>query len=143
MTDTILVLNAGSSSIKFQLFAIGEHDRLERRMRGQIEGIGTRPRLAAKDGAGSVLVDEKLPAKEAGSVPAALDKLIAFLRERIGGRLPIAIGHRVVHGGPAYAEPTIVDEAVLGELARFAPLAPLHQPNNLGPIRAILERRRE
>jgi acetate kinase len=143
MTDTILVLNAGSSSIKFQLFAIGQRDRLERRMKGQFEGIGTRPRLAAKDGAGTVLVDEKLPAKEAGSVPAALDKLIAFLRERIGGRLPMAIGHRVVHGGPAYAEPTIVDEAVLGELARFAPLAPLHQPNNLGPIRAILERRRE
>jgi acetate kinase len=143
MTDTILVLNAGSSSIKFQLFAIGEHDRLERRMKGQIEGIGTRPRLAAKDAAGKVLADETLSAKEGSSVPAALDKLIACLRERIGGRLPIAIGHRVVHGGPAYAEPTVVDEAVLGELARFAPLAPLHQPNNLAPIRAILERRRE
>jgi acetate kinase len=142
MTDTILVLNAGSSSIKFQLFAIGEHERLERRMKGQVEGIGTRPRMAAKDAAGRVLVDETPPVKEAGSVPAALDKVIAFLREQIGGRLPTAIGHRVVHGGPVYGEPTIVDDAVLVELARFTPLAPLHQPNNLAPIRAILERQR-
>ena len=73
-------------------------------------------------------------------MPAALDKVIAFLREQIGGRLPTAIGHRVVHGGPDYSEPTIVTAAVVERLERFVPLAPLHQPNNLAPIRAILER---
>ncbi len=140
MTETILVINAGSSSIKFQLFAVGAQDQLERRMKGQIEGIGTRPRLLAKDAEGKILADELWSATEVGSVPVALDKLVLFLRKQIGGRLPSAVGHRVVHGGPDYSEPTIVDSAVLNKLERFAPLAPLHQPNNLGPIRAILER---
>jgi acetate kinase len=140
MTDTILVLNAGSSSIKFQLFAIDAHDRLERRMKGQIEGIGMRPRLAAKGVKGETLVDETWPAADVLSVPAALDKVIKFLREEIGGKLPTAIGHRVVHGGPEYSQPTIIGREVLDKLERLTPLAPLHQPNNLSPIRAILER---
>ena len=140
MTETILVLNAGSSSIKFQLFAIVADDRLERRMKGQVEGIGTRPRLVAKDVKGETLVDETWPTAEVSDVSAALDRVIAFLRQRIGGKLPMAIGHRVVHGGPDYSEPTVVSDAVIGRLERFVPLAPLHQPNNLGPIRAILER---
>src|SRR6185503_4307407 len=140
MTETILVLNAGSSSIKFQLFAVVARDGLERRMRGQVEGIGTRPRLVAKGMKGETLVDETWPAREVSHVPIALEKLIAFLRERIGGKLPTAIGHRVVHGGPDYSEPTLVSDAIIARLERFAPLAPLHQPNNLGPIRAIFER---
>src|SRR6185503_15265692 len=140
MTETILVLNAGSSSIKFQLFDVAAHDRLERRMRGQVEGIGTRPRLLAKDVKGETLVDATWSAEEVSRVPVALDKLMVFLRERIGGKLPTAIGHRVVHGGPDYSEPVIVSDAIVARLERLAPLAPLHQPNNLGPIRAILER---
>ena len=114
MTETILVLNAGSSSIKFQLFTVRSHDRLERRLKGQIDGIGTRPRLVAKDAEGETLVDETWPADEVGQVPAALDKVIAFLRQQIGGKLPTAIGHRVVHGGPDYSEPTIINDAVVG-----------------------------
>jgi acetate kinase len=141
MTETILVLNAGSSSIKFQLFAVVAHDRLERRMKGQIEGIGVRPRLVAKSLKGETLVDKTWPVADVNDVPAALDKVIAFLREQIGGRLPTAIGHRVVHGGPDYGEPTIVSKAVLDRLEHFVPLAPIHQPNNLGPIRVILDRR--
>ncbi len=140
MSETILVLNAGSSSIKFQLFAVVARDGLERRMRGQVEGIGTRPRLVAKGTKGETLADKTWPAREVSHVPIALEKLIAFLRERIGGKLPNAIGHRVVHGGPDYSEPTLVSEAIIARLERFAPLAPLHQPNNLGPIRAIFER---
>jgi acetate kinase len=140
MTDTILVVNAGSSSIKFQLFAVAAHDRLERRMKGQIEGIGTRPRLLAKGVKGETLVDETWSTAEVSDVPAALDKVIVFLRGQFGGKLPRAVGHRVVHGGPDYDEPTIVTDAVLKRLERFVPLAPLHQPNNLGPIRAILDR---
>jgi len=140
MSETILVLNAGSSSIKFQLFGVVARDGLERRMRGQVEGIGTRPRLMAKGIKGETLVDETWPAREVSHVPIALEKLIAFLRERMGGKLPTAIGHRVVHGGPDYSEPTLVSDAIIARLERFAPLAPLHQPNNLGPIRAIFER---
>jgi acetate kinase len=140
MTETILVLNAGSSSIKFQLFAVGRNNQLERRLKGQVEGIGTRPRLQAKDNEGISIVDEMWSAAEANNVPAALDKVLIFLREQIGGKLPTAIGHRVVHGGPDYSEPTVVNTAVLDRLERFVPLAPLHQPNNLGPIRIILER---
>jgi acetate kinase len=138
--ETILVVNAGSSSIKFQLFEVSARDRLKRRFKGQIEGIGTHPRLFAKNPEGELLVDETWPAAEVSSVPAALDKVIAFLRPQIGGRLPVVVGHRVVHGGPDYSAPTIVSELVLDRLARFVPLAPLHQPNNLAPIRAILQR---
>jgi len=81
MSETILVLNAGSSSIKFQLFGVVARDGLERRMRGQVEGIGTRPRLMAKGMQGETLVDETWPAREVSHVPIALEKLIAFLRE--------------------------------------------------------------
>ena len=140
MTETILVVNAGSSSIKFQLFEVGAHDQLQRRFKGQIEGIGTRPHLLARNIQGETLVDETWPGAEVSNAPAALDKVIAFLRKQIGGRLPTAIGHRVVHGGPDYSEPTIISDVVLDRLERFVPLAPLHQPNNLAPIRAILER---
>ena len=89
---------------------------------------------------GELLIDETWPAAEVDSVPAALDKVVAFLRDQIGGSCRSAIGHRVVHGGPDYSAPTMVSEAVLERLERFVPLAPLHQPNNLAPIRAILQR---
>jgi acetate kinase len=140
MHDTILVANAGSSSIKFQLFAIVDHARVERRMKGQIDGIGARPRLVAKDAEGRSLIDVAYSVADVGNVPTALDKVIAFLRQLIGGRLPVAVGHRVVHGGPDFRDPTVVTAEVVDRLERFVPLAPLHQPNNLAPIRAILER---
>ena len=84
MTETVLVVNAGSSSIKFQLFEVGVRDRLKRRFKGQIDGIGTHPRLFAKDPEGKSLVDETWPAAEVNSVPAAFDKVIEFLRPLIG-----------------------------------------------------------
>jgi acetate kinase len=139
MTETILVVNAGSSSIKFQLFDVGAYDQLKRRLRGQIEGVGTRPRLVANV-KGETLVEETWPKAEVSDVPAALDKVITFLRKQIGGSLPAAVGHRVVHGGPDYSEPIVITDEVVRRLERFVPLAPLHQPNNLAPIRVILER---
>ncbi len=139
MPDTILVVNAGSSSIKFQLFSVAAEDQLQRRLKGQIDGIGVRPHLIARGTSGETLIDETWPAAEVGDVPAALDKVVAFLRAQIGS-LPTAIGHRVVHGGPDYSEPTLIDDAVLKRLDTFSPLAPLHQPNNLGPIRAVRQR---
>jgi acetate kinase len=140
MRETILVLNSGSSSIKFQLFAVCAGDRLERRMKGVIDGIGVQPRFRASGMRGEGLVDQTWSAAEVGTVPAALDKLVVFLRDRFGGTLPGAVGHRVVHGGPIYTAPTVVTNAALDQLERFIPLAPLHQPNNLAPIRTILDR---
>ena len=140
MQDTILVVNAGSSSIKFQLFAVADHDRLERHLKGQIDGIGTRPRLLAKDADRRTLIDVNYSMADVSGVPAALEKVIAFLRQQIGGRLPTAVGHRVVHGGPDFREPTVITSEVVERLERFVPLAPLHQPNNLAPIQVILER---
>jgi acetate kinase len=140
MQDTILVVNAGSSSIKFQLFAIAGRDRLARRMKGQIDGIGTHPRLLVRDAEGCSLIDASYRSADISAVPAALDEVSAFLRKQIGGKLPVAVGHRVVHGGPDYCEPTAVTSEIVEHLQRFVPLAPLHQPNNLAPIRAILER---
>jgi acetate kinase len=139
VTETILVLNAGSSSIKFQLFSVAARDRLERRLKGQIEGIGVKPHLIARGIEGDTLIDQTWTSTEVDSVPKALDKVVSFLRAEIG-QLPTAIGHRVVHGGPDCSEPIAVDGPLLTRLDAFSPLAPLHQPNNLAPIRAVLER---
>jgi acetate kinase len=138
VSETILVVNAGSSSIKFQLFSLDARDQLQRLLKGQIEGIGVHPRLVAKGGDGQP-IEEAWSAQEVTSVPQALEKLVAFLRARLG-KLPTAIGHRVVHGGPDYSEPVVIDDAVLERLDTFSPLAPLHQPNNLAPIRAVRSR---
>ena len=139
MNDTILVVNAGSSSIKFQLFEITGSDKLERRMKGQIQGIGTHPRMRATDVKGATLVDDTWTAEEVSDVPGGLDKVVTFMRATLG-RLPTAIGHRVVHGGPHFIAPIILNHDVVDRLDRYSPLAPLHQPNNLAPIRIILER---
>jgi acetate kinase len=140
MRDSIFVVNAGSSSIKFQLFSVGDDDRLERRMKGQMDGIGSRPRLVARGDDGKSLIDRAWRAEEVGGVPAALDKVVEFLREVSNGRLPSAVGHRVVHGGPDYSAPIAIDQDVLRRLEQLAQLAPLHQPNNLAPIRMLLDR---
>jgi acetate kinase len=142
VTESILVVNAGSSSIKFQLFSVAEHDELQRSLKGQIEGIGVRPRLIAKEVERQTPIEEEWPGSEVATVPRALDKLVAFLRARLG-TLPTAIGHRVVHGGPDFSEPTVIDDAVIERLEKFAPLAPLHQPNNLAPIRAVRARQEQ
>jgi acetate kinase len=139
VSETILVVNAGSSSIKFQLFSVAPDDRLERRLKGQIEGVGVKPHLIARGVSGETLIDQTWASAEVKDVPAALERVVEFLRAHIG-ELPTAIGHRVVHGGPNYSAPTVITEAVLKRLETFSPLAPLHQPNNLAPIRAVRAR---
>jgi acetate kinase len=131
--DAILVVNAGSSSLKFQVFAL-QDVRLERRVRGQIDAIGVRPRLHAADGTGAVLVDRRFETAEVGDLPAAIAATRDWLRTLEGLKLR-AIGHRVVHGGPEFGRPVLIDSDVLERLARYQTLAPLHQPNNLAPIR--------
>jgi len=134
--DTILVVNAGSSSVKFQVFGIEPANTPRRLLKGQMDGIGTRPRLRAKSEDGGAGVDKTFGADEIADVPAALKAAGAWLRSERAIE-PIAVGHRVVHGGPAYDNPVVVDPEVLATLERYTSLAPLHQPNNLAPIRAI------
>jgi acetate kinase len=135
---TILALNAGSSSVKFQLFAIAG-DQLERELKGQVDGIGVKPRLVATGAAGDTLVDRALEGAAGADLPGALASLGGWLREHLDGALPVAFGHRVVHGGPDFARAVLIDDAAIAALERLVPLAPLHQPNNLTPIKAVRE----
>ena len=107
-------------------------------MRGQIDGIGVRPRLRAASADGSVLVDRTYSPEGVTDLPAAIAEARTWLRTLDGFELR-AIGHRVVHGGPDYARPVLIDSAVLDRLAAYQELAPLHQPNNLAPIRLAME----
>jgi len=137
MDGAILVLNAGSSSVKFQLFGVGAEGRPKRQMKGQFDGIATHPRLVARDRAGETLVDRRWTAAEVSDVPAALEQVGAWLGSQLRGRRLLAVGHRVVHGGAQHSRPALVDDRLLAELDRLVPLAPLHQPHNLAAIRAI------
>jgi acetate kinase len=137
--DTILVVNAGSSSVKFQVFAIGQGGNPQRQIKGQADGLGSSPRLCAAAADGSVLIDRTYRAEAVPDVPTALGIAGAWLRDERQID-PVAVGHRVVHGGPEYDRPVRVDKEVLARLERYVSLAPLHQPHNLAPIRTLLAR---
>jgi acetate kinase len=140
--DSILVVNAGSSSLKFQVFGIDTQRAPTRLLKGQVDGVGVRPRLRAAAADGSSVVDRTFPTDEIPDLSTAIEVTAAWLRETQRVDL-VAVGHRVVHGGPEFSQPVRVNETVLTRLARYIPLAPLHQPNNLAPIRVILLRRPE
>jgi acetate kinase len=135
--DTILVINAGSSSVKFQVFAVKGNGKLERQFKGQMDGVGTRPRLRATGADGKQIADRTYPIGDVPDVSAALGVAGAWLREELR-IIPVAIGHRVVHGGPDYDRPVLIDPSVVARLERLVSLAPLHQPYNLSPIRSVL-----
>ena len=139
MSDAIAVLNAGSSSIKFSLFVL-RREELELELRGQIEGIYTAPHFIAQDRAGKLQAEKSWGEGAKLDHAGALDYLVAYLRERLGGDRLIGVGHRVVHGGLDYTQPVRLNASVLQALEKFVPLAPLHQPHNLAPIRLLLER---
>jgi acetate kinase len=138
-TKFILVINAGSSSLKFSLFSLGAAGTLDPVVRGQVDGIGTRPRLTAQDGAGSKLVARDFAVDELREARDALRLAGSWLREYIDGGEVVAVGHRVVHGGADYAQPVLVDAEVDARIEQLIPLAPLHQPHNLAAIRAVRE----
>lgn len=139
MNDYALVLNAGSSSLKFCVFQRPEGESWRLEARGQIEGIGVAPQLSAKSGEDGSLVDEKLSTL-VNDVPKALDTLANWLRAKYGGARVLAVGHRVVHGGAKFGAPVVVNDEVLNHLRKLIPLAPLHQPYNLAAIEAVNER---
>jgi len=136
MPESIAVLNAGSSSIKFALYDGGRDEQLK--FRGQIEKIGVAPHLVVSSAEGRQVAEENWPA-EGFDHAAATKVIVATARELAGDARVTAVGHRVVHGGMDYSAPVRVDEGVVAALAKLAPLAPLHQPHNLAPIRTIAE----
>jgi acetate kinase len=138
MRDYTLVLNAGSSSLKFCVYARDEED-WGLASQGQIEAIGSLPRISARDHAGRTLIDDRLDS-DVRDQRSALDFLARWLRARYGGGQVLGVGHRVVHGGLNFAGPTVVTSEVLAELHQLEPLAPLHQPHNLAAIEAVCRR---
>ena len=139
MADAIAVLNAGSSSFKFSLFA-EEAGRPVVVARGQAEAVYTAPRFVAKDGTGAVLDEKTWSGGTKLGHDGALEYLVGFLRERLAAYRLIGVGHRVVHGGLEFVKPVRVDSGVAAALEKYVPLAPLHQPHNLTPIKAMLRR---
>jgi acetate kinase len=135
--DGILVVNAGSSSVKFQIFAVSGQGDLRRLLKGQVDGIGSRPRMRAKSSEGASLIDRSYNAEDIADIPAAIAAAADWLRQVQDVEL-LAVGHRVVHGGPDYDRPVLIDQEVIARLDRYVSLAPLHQPNNLAPIRSLL-----
>jgi len=149
MDDYVLTLNAGSSSLKFSVYRRpeGEHSaatastagawRLE--AQGQIKGIGTSPQFTAKSADGDSLAKEDL-GETVRDGRTALGALATWLAARYRGGHVVGVGHRVVHGGAKYTVPTVVSPQVLDDLRALIPLAPLHQPHNVGAIEATAER---
>jgi len=137
MSECVLVLNAGSSSLKFCIFLQVTGQGWHMDARGQIGGIGTSPKLSVKNGRGETLADEQV---QAATGRDALNVFATWVRSRYSHVTVRGAGHRVVHGGLRFREPTLVTPQVLYELRELIPLAPLHQPHNLAIIEAALER---
>ena len=140
MDEFALVLNSGSSSLKFAAFHTSAGADWPLAARGNLEGIGTAPKMSVRDGAGATMPAPAPPGgvRDAGS---ALEHVFGWLRASFAGGRLIGVGHRVVHGGPRHAGPAIVTPAVLAELRELIPLAPLHQPYNLAAIEAVARHR--
>ncbi|WP_377158753.1 acetate/propionate family kinase [Roseateles sp. UC29_93] len=137
--EFIAVVNAGSSSIKLSMYSLHEDRRLgplRLELRAQVEGIGTAtPHFEASHADGSKAGSRDWPVGEALTHEGALDHLVEFVTHEFPGIEMLGIGHRVVHGGTAFAQPVRVTPPVLAQLETLVPLAPLHQPHNLAPIR--------
>ena len=139
MEDYALVLNAGSSSLKFCVFRRRPAEVWQLDARGQIDGIGTSPRLSARDSRGGILVLSNLDVAVCDG-RGATDALAHWLRSRYGSARVLGVGHRVVHGGAKFDRPARITRDVLVDLYQLIPLAPLHQPHNLAAIERISER---
>jgi acetate kinase len=141
----ILVVNAGSSSVKVSVYAVPDaaHGNADINpvlsAHGQIEGIGVAPRLTARMADGRVVAEETFPQAQVADHDAAFRLVRLVLSVGLRDNPPVAIGHRVVHGGADYAQAVRIDDEVIAKLEALVPLAPLHQPHNLTAIRAVRE----
>ena len=136
MAELIAVVNAGSSSVKFGFYDCEGDEPLL--LKGQVEQIGVSPTLTASDGEGNDLAEQSWPAEGFGHTQA-MGAILETAREHLPGSTVKGVGHRVVHGGTRFAVPVEVTADVITELDKLTPLAPLHQPHNLAPIKAIAE----
>jgi acetate kinase len=134
MAECIAVVNAGSSSVKFGFYDTEGDEPLL--LKGQVEQIGVSPSLTASDAGGNELAQLSWPAKGFGHAEA-MHAIIETARELLPGSTVKGVGHRVVHGGTRFAAPVEVTAEIISELEKLSPLAPLHQPHNLAPIKAI------
>ncbi|QIK96754.1 acetate/propionate family kinase [Sphingomonas sp. HDW15A] len=137
MAECIVVVNAGSSSVKFGIYDTAGDDSLL--LRGQVEQIGVSPMLSASDGSGTELASQNFSPEGFGHAEA-MEAIAALAREQLPGSTVKGIGHRVVHGGSEFAAPVVVTPEIFARLEKLSPLAPLHQPHNLAPIKAMAER---
>ena len=140
MRDAIVVANAGSSSLKFSTYAVVDQT-LDLAARGQVEGLGASPRFKARDASGNVLAEAE---PERGTAhfghAEAFGYVAQWMRDHYRGQLtPVAVGHRVVHGGLDLVEPTLISSRVFTILEKLIPLVPLHQPHNLAGIKAVMQ----
>lgn len=140
MADAVLVLNAGSSSIKFSAFELAGAE-LSPLVKGQVEGLSTAPRFVARDASGNTVAEKRWDAGTRLGHDQALQHLAEFLRGHRGTHELIAVGHRVTHGGLKYRGAVRIDATVLNELDQLSPLSPLHQPHNLTPVRLLQKQR--
>lgn len=136
----LLVLNAGSSSIKFSVFEVEPGVSPQERFGGQVEGIGGAARFVVKSSDGESVGEHAWPEGATVDHDQALHRIDDWLSGHLPGRAFLACSHRVVHGGLKHVAPVLIDDAVLAELQALCPLAPLHQPHNLAPIRAMRAR---
>ena len=127
------VINAGSSSVKFSFYE-GE----QRILAGQVDGIGANPSASAEGPKGERIAPPDLGAKPPTVPSEVLPAILPWAREQLGGRRLEALGHRVVHGGLRYSRPARVTPELLAELEALVPLAPLHEPHNLAPIKMAM-----
>ncbi|MDQ6923819.1 MAG: acetate/propionate family kinase [Pseudomonadota bacterium] len=134
--EGVLVLNAGSSSVKFSLYTDAQGDARPR-LRGQIESLQGSPTFIATDADDQVVHQEEWSGGGALSHGDATTHLLEFLNRELAATPLAAVGHRVVHGGRDFTVPVKVDSGVLAALERLIPLAPLHQPHNIAPMRVI------
>ncbi|MFG1299773.1 acetate/propionate family kinase [Xanthobacter sp. V3C-3] len=140
MARVQLVLNAGSSSLKFQVFLDDGADVPNRIYRGLFEGLGTDPHFKVRDHEGAIAGEERWPRDTAFGFEEALAHLSDWLSAHRGGHQLTGVGHRVVHGGPNYTHAVRLTPEIIAELDTLSPLAPLHQPRSLEPIRIIARR---
>ena len=133
MSDAILTLNAGSSSLKFALFDIA-NATVRLSVKGEAEKLDSTPHFIAEDAGGKSLADESWPG---ASFDAAIGKILDWATSHLGRDNLVAVGHRMVHGGPDHTQPERVTPDLLKALDAMVPMAPLHLPHNIAPIRAI------
>lgn len=139
MNNAVVVINAGSSSLKFSVHAAGDDGQVDLCAKGRVEGIGNSPHFIVKDPQGNTLAERRWPHGETVLHEQFFGCLFEWIEGYLDGAKPEVVGHRVVHGGTRFTAPVQINDDVLGALEALNPLAPLHQPHNLAAIRVVAE----